>query len=67
MTARQTIRNDILGESYMFHKSDFDAAVEFAKKNGMTVICWDYPNYLVIPADAVEIMSVEYDIAYQPE
>ena len=67
MTERQTIISNILAKSYMFQEREFDAAVEFAKKNGMTVICWDYPNYLVIPADAVEIMSDEYDIAYQPE
>ena len=67
MTARQTIISNILAESYMFEEREFGAAVEFAKNAGMTVIYWDYPTYLVIPASAVAHMSDEYDIAYQPE
>lgn len=58
---------NILSNSYAFTLREYARAVEFAQANGMAVIMWDYPNYLVIPADAVELMSLDYDVAYMPE
>ena len=53
----------ILSQSYMFNLRERDRAMRFATENNMVVFMFDYPNYLVVPAQYVDAMlDGGYDI-----